>query len=168
MSHWFLVERKNSAATDGRWSPTSTARAGKWTVDEDKNLKDRVREHGGKNRNAIAALAPGRTRKQCRIRWHDTLVSNVGPTTARASKWTADEGKKLKDEVREHVARIGRQLPRLSQVERKLSVERDGIASKGDPTTALAGKLTAYKDKKLKSARWQEVGGNYRADFWWK
>jgi hypothetical protein len=78
---------------------------GHWTADEDTKLKDAVREHGGKNWKAIAALVPGRTRKQCRHRWHDALVAKIDPTTARTGKWTADEDKKLMDGVRAHGAK---------------------------------------------------------------
>jgi myb proto-oncogene protein len=75
----------------------TTARAGKWTADEDKNLKDGVREHGGKNWKAIAEQIPGRTQKQCRNRWDNTLKSNIDPMTALVGRWTADEDKKLKE-----------------------------------------------------------------------
>jgi hypothetical protein len=64
----------------------TTARAGKWSEEEHIKLKDAVQTHGGKNWSAIAALVPGRTRQQCSSRWHDILVSNIDPTTARAGK----------------------------------------------------------------------------------
>jgi hypothetical protein len=79
-----------------------TGRTGKWKAAEDSKLKDAVQTHGGKNWAAIAALVPGRTRTQCWNRWHDYLVSNIDPTTARAGKWTADEDIKLKDAVHTH------------------------------------------------------------------
>ena len=43
--------------------PTS-ARTGRWKTDEDTKLEDAVSINGGKNWNATAALAPGRTRLQ--------------------------------------------------------------------------------------------------------
>jgi hypothetical protein len=55
----------------------TTAHLGKWTVDEDNKLGDGVREHGGKNWKAIAALVPGRTHKQRRNRWRDASVRNI-------------------------------------------------------------------------------------------
>jgi hypothetical protein len=58
---------------DSNIDPT-TARLGKWTTEEDKNLKDAVPTHGGKNWGAIAALVPGRTKSPCSSRWHVTLV----------------------------------------------------------------------------------------------
>jgi hypothetical protein len=61
-------------------------RTGKWTEDEDSKLKDSVQTHGGKDWVAISALVPGRTKLQCRKRWHVILVSNISPATARAGK----------------------------------------------------------------------------------
>jgi hypothetical protein len=104
-----LVPGRTKRQCKNRWQDRlvsnidpATARAGKWTADEDKTLKDGVRAHGGKNWNAIAALVLGRTREQCQNRWHHNLVT---------------------------VPVIGRQLPRLSQVERKNSVAVDGMIS---------------------------------------
>jgi myb proto-oncogene protein len=80
----------------------TTARAGKWKADEYTKLKAAVQKHGGKNWVAIAALVLGRTKRQCRKRWHDVLVSNIDQATARMGLWTADEDKKLKNAVRAH------------------------------------------------------------------
>jgi hypothetical protein len=80
----------------------ASVRSGKWTAVEDIKLKDAVQNHGGKNWDAIAALVPGRTKLQCRVRWHGALVSNIDPMTARAGKWIADEDIKLKDAVQTH------------------------------------------------------------------
>ena len=64
-----LVPGRTKELCRNRWRAVSdidptTALSGKWTADEDKKLKDSVREHGGKNWNAIAALVPGRTKNQ--------------------------------------------------------------------------------------------------------
>jgi myb proto-oncogene protein len=56
----------------------ATGLTGKWTEDEDSKLKDAVLTHGGKNWVAIAALIPGRTRKQCNSRWKDVLDPSIG------------------------------------------------------------------------------------------
>jgi hypothetical protein len=48
----------------------ASGRTGKWASVEDVKLKDAVQLHGGKDWVAIAALVPGRTRKQCRDRWN--------------------------------------------------------------------------------------------------
>ncbi len=88
-----LVERQNSDGTDGpqecrdRWYNTLvTARTGKWTVDEDEMLKETVGAHGANDWEKVAALVIGRTKIQCRKRWCDNLVSNINPTTVRASE----------------------------------------------------------------------------------
>jgi hypothetical protein len=52
-------------------------RMGKWVEDEDIKLKDAVLTHGGKNWGKIAALVPGRTRKQCNTRWKDVLDPRI-------------------------------------------------------------------------------------------
>jgi hypothetical protein len=44
----------------------------------------------------------------------------------RTGTWTTDEDSKLKDAVITHGGKIGVQLPRWSQVERKVSVIPDG------------------------------------------
>jgi hypothetical protein len=100
-----LVPGRTKLQCRSRWREAfnidaTTARAGKWTADEDKKLRDGVREHGGKNWKAIAAQVPGRTQIQCSKRWWDTLVYNIDPTLA--GKWTVDEDRKLKDVVGEH------------------------------------------------------------------
>jgi hypothetical protein len=48
-------------------------RRGKWTADEDIKLKGAVRTIDGKDWAAIAALVPGRTKRQCVCRWRENL-----------------------------------------------------------------------------------------------
>jgi myb proto-oncogene protein len=69
----------------------ANGRAGTWTADEVKKLKDAVRAHGATNWKAIALLVPSRTKKQCHKRWWDTLDSNIEPTTARLRILEEDE-----------------------------------------------------------------------------
>jgi hypothetical protein len=83
---------------DSNVDPT-TARAGKWTADEDSKLKDAVQTHSGKNWGAIAALVPGRTKVQCRDRWHQVLDPNIDGANERTGKWTEKEDIKLKNAV---------------------------------------------------------------------
>jgi myb proto-oncogene protein len=77
-------------------------RTGQWAEDEDIKLKNAVQTHAGKNWGAIAALVPGRTKTQCRSRWHDALDPCIDGTNGRSGKWTADENLKLKDAVQTH------------------------------------------------------------------
>jgi hypothetical protein len=80
-----------------------TARGGRWTTAEDIKLKDAVQKHNGKNWAANAALATGRTRRQCYYRWHYFLQhSKSDETTTRVGKWTTDEDSSLIDAVERH------------------------------------------------------------------
>jgi hypothetical protein len=75
----------------------------KWTTDEDSKLKDAVQTHyGDKNWVTISALVPGRTKKQCSDRWHDTLDPSSGRGSRRKGKWAEEEDSKLKDAVKTH------------------------------------------------------------------
>jgi hypothetical protein len=60
------------SALDSKTNET-TAHKSKWTKEEDGKLKDAVEKHNGKNWASIAALVPGRTKNQCRSRWHKCL-----------------------------------------------------------------------------------------------
>jgi myb proto-oncogene protein len=75
---------------------------GRWTEDEDGELKDAVNTHGGKDWAAIAALVPGRTKNQCRSRWQDVLDPSVDRANGRRFGWTEDEASKLEDAVQTH------------------------------------------------------------------
>jgi hypothetical protein len=85
----------------------AAARTGKWTSEEDKRLTSAVTSTREKKRGkkyspdwvAISTQVPGRTRAQCRNRWHDTLESKIDPTTACKGKWTAGEDNKLTSAV---------------------------------------------------------------------
>jgi hypothetical protein len=134
---------------------STTARAGSWTEDEDKMLKDAVRAHDGKNWAAIAALVLGRTKKQCISRWHDTLVSKIDPTTARTGTWTAAEDKMLKDAVLAHGGKnwgaIAARVPGRTKVQ-CTGRWRDALDPSIGSTTARAGSWTEDEDKMLKDA----------------
>jgi hypothetical protein len=54
----------------------ANGRMGKWAEDEDSKLKDALQTHGGKNWVVIAALVPGRTKRQCRDRWKKHMDPN--------------------------------------------------------------------------------------------
>jgi hypothetical protein len=80
----------------------TTARAGKWTADEDSKLEDAVQTHGDKDWVAICALVPGRTRTQCNHRWHNPLHPSIGRVIRRKGKWSAVEDSQLKHAVQTH------------------------------------------------------------------
>jgi hypothetical protein len=96
---------------------------GKWAEYDDIKLKDSVQAYGGKNGGAIAALVPGRTKKQCWNRWKHVLDPNIDRAIGRTGKWIEDEGSKL---YKRTVARIGVQLPRWFPIELKNSAMADG------------------------------------------
>jgi hypothetical protein len=108
---------------------------GYWKPEEDAKLTSAVaktgkKKHGEKYRtdwNAITALVPGRTGKQCWSRWKLVLDPSIALTAGRTGKWTEDEDTKLKDVYKRSVRRIGSQLPSWSQVERIDSAVTDGI-----------------------------------------
>jgi hypothetical protein len=153
-----------------RWDNTmkfsidaTTARMGRWTTDEDKQLKNAVPAQGGKNWEVIALLVPGRTRIQCRNRWRDVLVSNIDPTTARTGKWTIDEDKQLKNAVpaqgRKNWEEIAAQVS--GRTKRQCGNRwRDAL----DPSIDLAartGLWTADEDTKLSVAVGAHGGKNW-------
>jgi hypothetical protein len=63
--------------------------------------------HGGEYGDAIAALIPGRTKKQCGNRWEDVLDPSIDQVTLRTGKWAEDEDMKQKDAVQAHVGKNG-------------------------------------------------------------
>jgi hypothetical protein len=58
--------------------------------------------HGGKRWAAIAALVPGRTKEQCRTRWHNAMNPSIALTAGRTGKWLENEELKLKNSVKMH------------------------------------------------------------------
>ena len=52
-------------------------RTGKWSAEEDDKLVAAVQKYNGKNWDAIAALVPSRTKRQCMDRWHKVLNTSV-------------------------------------------------------------------------------------------
>jgi hypothetical protein len=83
-------------------SDTVSRRTGKWTEGEDNMLKDAVKTLGEKDWAAVAALIPGRSKDQCRIRWNYRSISTIDQTTAYAGTWTEDEDRKLECAVQTH------------------------------------------------------------------
>jgi hypothetical protein len=63
----------------------ANGRTGKWAEDED----------GGENWALIAALVPGRTKRQCASRWNDVLDPSIDRANGRTGKWSESEVIKL-------------------------------------------------------------------------
>jgi hypothetical protein len=113
-------------ALDPRIGRTPPGNTGRWTEDEDIKLKDSVKRHGDKDWVTVAALVPGRTKKQGWKRWFDALNPIINGTTRHMGKWVEDEDSKLKDAVQTHGGKNWIKLQRWFRVERKYSVLTDG------------------------------------------
>jgi hypothetical protein len=77
----------------------SNRRTGTWTADEDSKLKYTAERLGRKSWGAIAALVPGRARRQCRDRWTNVLAPSIDGANGRTGEWSEDEDIKLKNAV---------------------------------------------------------------------
>jgi myb proto-oncogene protein len=132
-------------------------RAGKWGADEDIKLKDAVQTHGGRNWDKIAALVPGRTKKQCNSRWHDVLAPDRDRERGRTGKWSEDEDSKLKDAVQTHDGKNWGAIAALvpgrtkSQCQSRWQRVLDPSISI-DRANGSSGKWSADEDSKLKDA----------------
>ncbi len=69
---------------------------GKWTEEEDEQLKNLVTQHG-ENWTKIAKEISGRTNRQCRQRYKNTLKPAI-----KHEKWTEEEDQQLKNLVAQH------------------------------------------------------------------
>jgi hypothetical protein len=87
-----------------------------WKPEEDAKLTNAVKTtckkmkfsyEYRKDRVAVAALIPGRTKQQCESRWNNLLSCKGDETTARVGKWATEEVAKLKDAVEKHMEKIG-------------------------------------------------------------
>jgi hypothetical protein len=88
--------------------PTIGKTTGRWTVEEDAKLTEAVKKLGT-NWIQVAAMVPGRTKKQCRYRWVESLdpditlgkwtVEGFNPGKTRG-KWTVEGDAKLTEAVK--------------------------------------------------------------------
>jgi hypothetical protein len=144
----------------------ATGRTGKWSEDEDIKLKDAYTTHGGKNWAAIAAVVPGRTKCQCRRRWHEALDPSIDLATGRTGKWSEDEDIKLKDAVQTHGAKnwgaIAVLVPGRTkhQCRNRWQVVLDPSI---DRATGRTGTWSEEEDIKLKDAFTTHGGKNWDA-----
>jgi lysophospholipase L1-like esterase len=98
-----LVPGRTNRQCRQRWSrsldPDIGKIAGKWIPEEDDTkLIEAVKRHG-KAWVAVAALVPGRTNRQCRQRWSQSLDPDIGKI---AGKWIPEEDTKLIEAVKRH------------------------------------------------------------------
>jgi hypothetical protein len=177
---WFaisaLVPGRTVSQCSGRWKNAlhpsinrASGRTGKWSEDEDIKLKDAVQTHGCKHWGTIAALVPGRTKMQCRIRLHGALNPSIGRVNGRTGKWSAVEDSKLKDAVQTHGGKNWGAISALIPGRTRVQCNKrwhDALDPSIDRANKCTGKWTAVEDSKLKdavqNARWQELGRSYR------
>jgi hypothetical protein len=97
--------------TDTQPNAGATRAAARWTPEEDAKLTDAVtdtcKKKWGKAHMidwvAVAALVPGRRKRQCYSRWHNaSLDPSIALTAGRKGSWTKDEDFKLKHSVQMH------------------------------------------------------------------
>jgi hypothetical protein len=138
-------------STDG-----ATGRTEVWTTDEHNKLKDAVQMHGGNDWVAIAALVPGRTKKQCTNRWYNTLGRNTDGATGRSGRWTEDEDSKLKDAVQMHGgkdwAATAALIPGRSKEQCWKRWHGDFLNSSNDQATKRSGRWREDEDDNLADA----------------
>jgi hypothetical protein len=130
-------------------------RLGKWSVDEDGKLKGTIQKHGGKNWMPIAASIPGRTTKQCKRRWHDSLEHDTDQTAGRARKWTEVEDDKLREWVRVHGGKDWAAITTLVPGRTMLQCRGRWYAFLNPSIALTAGrtsKWTEEEDNKLKNS----------------
>jgi hypothetical protein len=165
-----LVPGRTKIQCNKRWhhfldpsiDPTM-ARTGKWTVDEFSKLKDAVQTHGGKNWNKIAALVPGRTKKQCWRRWKDVLNPSIALAAGRKGTWTAVEDTTLKDAVQMHGGKNWIAITALvpgRNISQCTSRWHDTLDPSIDRANERTGRCTAVEDSKLKDAARTHGGNN--------
>jgi hypothetical protein len=90
--------------------PNARATRARWTTDEDAHLTSAVantseRKWGRKYKAdwiAVAALVPGRTKKQCKDRWKNGLDPSIGRANGSTGRWVESEDSELKDAVQTH------------------------------------------------------------------
>jgi hypothetical protein len=158
-----LLPGRTKKQCRGRWhrwqadtqSDETTARAGRWTKEEDRTLQDAVEKHNGTDWAAISELVPGRTKMQSYTRWYRVLEPKSDETSAHVGRWTKEELGKLKDAVEKHNGKNWASIATLvpGRTKQQCRVRwNDNLARKSDETTVHVGKWTKEEDGKLKAA----------------
>jgi hypothetical protein len=97
-----MVSGRTNGQCRVRWTHTLDSangkNAGKWKPQEDAKLTEAVNKHGNHCWVSVAAMVSGRTGKQCRVRWVDTLDLANGNKGA----WKPEEDAKLTKAVEKH------------------------------------------------------------------
>jgi myb proto-oncogene protein len=157
-----LFPSRTNIQCSSRWHDTldpsvdrTPERSGTWTADEDDQLKDAVQRHSGKNWKRIAVMVPGRTKMQCRSRWHHALGPRVDRTSLSSGKWTDDEDNLLKDAVQRYGGKSWIEIAALVSGRTKIQCSsrwHNALDPSVDRTSLATGKWTAEEDNLLKDA----------------
>jgi hypothetical protein len=168
-----LVPGRTKKQCNNRWHNTldpsialTAGRDGKWTSDEDRKLKNAVQTLGDKDWDAISALVPGRTRKQCNQRWHNVLDPSIGLAKERTGKWAENEDIKLKDAVQTHGGKNWIAITKLVPGRTKIQCRsrwHDTLNPRIDRASGRSGKWAEDEDIKLKDAVQTYGGKNWDA-----
>jgi hypothetical protein len=163
-----LVPGRTKQQCWGRWKNVldpSIDRA-KWAENEVSKLKDAIQMHGDNCWDAIATLVPGRTRNQCRDKWHYGLNPSIARMEGRAGTWAEDEDIQLKDAIQTHGDRNwnkitacfpGRTKDQCRQRWRKI------LSHTIDRENGRTGKWTPDEDGKLRDSVRLHGGKNWTA-----
>jgi myb proto-oncogene protein len=141
--------------TDTQPNDGITRATGSWTLEEAAELTRAVattsKKMCGKEYKtdwvAIAALVPGRTRRQCRDRWNDVLDTSIDRANGRTGQWAEDEDSKLRDAVQRHGGKNWGAITALVPGRTKKQCCKRWHLSNG-----RTGKWTEDEDIKLKNA----------------
>eukprot|EP00591_Stephanopyxis_turris_P009512 CAMPEP_0195522554 /NCGR_PEP_ID=MMETSP0794_2-20130614/20825_1 /TAXON_ID=515487 /ORGANISM="Stephanopyxis turris, Strain CCMP 815" /LENGTH=468 /DNA_ID=CAMNT_0040652331 /DNA_START=68 /DNA_END=1474 /DNA_ORIENTATION=- len=106
-----LVKTRNFTQCNQRWrkSLRPDLVKGKWTPEEDQQLRDAIDQHGPNSWRAVARLVPGRNTKQCKERWCKYLDPGIN-----IGSWTPQEDAILLAAYDKHSgcwAQIAQELP---------------------------------------------------------
>jgi hypothetical protein len=157
---------------DTQPNAVATTATGNWTLEEDAKLTSALantpKKRWGKEYktdwDAVAAMVPSRTNKQCNNRWHHFLDPSIDGTATRKGKWTADEDSKLKDAVLTHGGKNWIAITALVPSRTRsqcYSRWRDALDPSIDRANERTGKWTEDEDSKLRDAVQRYGGKNW-------
>jgi Myb-like DNA-binding protein BAS1 len=93
-----MVTTRTDKQCSAHWANISTnGNKGKWTTEEDEKLAEAVNKHG-EDWVAVAAMVPGRTNTQCRVRCKTVDPANV----KKGVKWLTEEDAELMEAAQKH------------------------------------------------------------------
>jgi hypothetical protein len=149
--------------TDTQPNAGANSATAHWKTDEDAELTSAVantsKKKWGSKRitdwDAVAALVLGRTGKQCRNRWLDSVYPRIDQANGGSGRWTAVEDIELKDSVQTHGGKNWVAISALVPGRTKLQC-RSRWKYALDPSIGRAsgrtGQWADVEDSKLKNA----------------